>query len=143
MSESKSLTSGLAAQLPPASPAWTQVGGLSLPVDVPTAGYRLTFSKVSGQPRLGLRVQSRELLDRGIGLVWTVVWLGIAAALIAALRKLGPGLWFSPMLVWTAFAIGLLAWLLLPGPLGGLGFAVFVTAWLIGMFRFVKSRQAA
>jgi len=125
------------------SPQWTQVGGLSLPVEIPTTGYRLTFSKVSGQPRLGLRVQSRELLDRGIGLVWTVVWLAIAAALIAASRKLGPGRWFSPTLVWTAFAIGLLAWLLLPGPLGGFGFVVFVTAWLIGMFRFVKSRQIA
>jgi hypothetical protein len=128
---------------PASSPAWTHVGGLSLPVDVPTTGYRLTFSKVSGQPKLGLRVQSRELVDRGIGLVWTVVWLGIAAALIVASRKLGPGRWFSPMLVWTAFAIGLLAWLLLPGPLGGFGFVVFVTAWLIGMFRFVKSRQTA
>ena len=128
---------------PAFSPAWTQVGGLSLPVDVPTTGYQLTFSKVSGQPRLGLRVQSRELVDRGIGLVWTVVWLGIAAALIAASRKLGPGRWFSPTLVWTAFAIGLLAWLLLPAPLGGFGFVAFVTAWLIGMFRFVKSRQTA
>ncbi|MBI1314224.1 hypothetical protein GC176_23260 [bacterium] len=125
------------------SPEWTQVGGLSLPVEIPTSGYRLTFSKVSGQPRLGLRVQSRELLDRGIGLVWTVVWLGIAAALIVASRKLGPGHWFSPTLVWTAFAIGLLAWLLLPAPLSGFGFAVFVIAWLIGMTRYARSRQTA
>jgi hypothetical protein len=126
-----------------AAPEWTQVGGLSLPIDVPTTGYRLTFSKVSGQPRLGLRVQSRELLDRGIGLVWTIVWIGIAAAMIVAARKIGSGRWFGPTLVWTTFAIGLLAWLLLPAPLSASGFVVFVIAWLIGMTRYARSRQTA
>ncbi|MHC4878867.1 MAG: hypothetical protein ACYTGL_20650 [Planctomycetota bacterium] len=124
-------------------PQWTQVGGLSLPVDLPTSGYQLTFSKVSGQPKLSLRVQSRELVDRSVGLVWTIVWISVALALIAAVRQSGPGRWFSPALVWTGFAVGLLAYLLLPPPLSGCGFALFVAAWLVGMARFVKSRQTA
>jgi hypothetical protein len=70
-----------------AARGWTQAGGLSLLIDIPTAGQKLVFSKAGGDAKLALAVRPQESLSLGLGAVWGLVWLVVAALLLRALQS--------------------------------------------------------
>ena len=101
-------------------------GGLSLSVNVPTSGTRLTVSKVGGSPKLALSLRPQRSFQIATSLVWTLVWLvaglvGSTAVLrlgvsSAIRRRLGPGL----------IAVGLLIAFSISPPFSVCGLALFV-----------------
>lgn len=123
------------------TPEWTKVGGLSLPVDIPVAEQSLSFSRVGGEPKLALKIRSRELIDTGVGLVWSLVWLGIALTLIVAFSRVSTARELVHPLVWVLFFGGMLSFLILPGAFSGLGFVAFLLGLLALASRFVRSRR--
>jgi hypothetical protein len=126
-----------------ATPKWTKVGGLSLPIDIPVGEQSLSFSRVGGEARLALRIRSRELVDTGVGLVWTLVWLGIGATLIVTFSRVSTARELFHPTVWILFVGGLLSFLILPGALSGLGFVGFLLGLLALASRFVRAGRTA
>jgi hypothetical protein len=70
-----------------AAQGWTQAGGLSLLIDVPTAGQKLVFSKAGGDAKLALAVRPQESLSLGLGALWSLVWLVVAVVLLRSLQS--------------------------------------------------------
>ena len=102
----------------------TRVAGLSLRIDLPEAGQKLTFSKIGGDPLLTLGLRPRASLEAGFGLVWCVVWLVLGLGLASTLTR---GSVFARLLHHTPLvliAVGLVWYFLLP--VGALGFTLFV-----------------
>jgi hypothetical protein len=102
----------------------TRVAGLSLRIELPEAGQKLTFSKVGGDPLLTLGLRPRASLEAGFGLVWCVVWLALGLGLVSVLTRSGVFarlLHHSPLVL---IAVGLVWYFLLPA--GVLGFTLFV-----------------
>jgi len=124
-------------------PRWTKVGGLSLPIDIPTGEQSLSFSRVGGEAKLALRIRSRELVDTGVGFVWTLVWLGIAATLIVAFSRVSTTRELLHPAVWILFVGGLLSFLILPSGFSALGFVGFLIGLLALASRFVRSGRTA
>ena len=122
---------------------WTSAGGLSLAVDLPASGTPLRFTKVSGKPKLALRVRSRELVDRGFGLIWTVVWLAVAATLVVLFNRLAGRADFLKPVGRLLFGVGLISFIALSGPLSGLGFVCFLAGLILIAVEIVRSRQVA
>ncbi|MFT5324778.1 MAG: hypothetical protein ACI8P0_002643 [Planctomycetaceae bacterium] len=125
------------------TPQWTKVGGLSLPIDIPTGEQSVGFSRVGGEAKLALRIRSRELVDTGVGMVWTLVWLGIAGTLIVAFSRVSNARELVHPAVWILFVGGLLSFLILPGGFSGLGFVVFLLGLLALASRFVRAGRTA
>jgi hypothetical protein len=123
--------------------AWTSVGGLSLPVDLPASGTLLQFTKVSGEPKLALRVRSKELVDRSFGLIWTVVWLAVATTLVVLFNRLAGRADFLKPVGRLLFAVGLVSFVALTGPLSGIGFVCFLAGLVLVAVEVVRSRQPA
>jgi hypothetical protein len=126
-----------------ATPEWTKVGGLSLPIDIPVTDQSLSFSRVGGEPKLALNIRSRELVDTGVGFVWTLVWLGIAATLIVAFRRVSSARELLHPAAWILFVGGLACFLVLPGFYTGLGFLAFLLGLLALASRFVRAGRTA
>jgi hypothetical protein len=120
-------------------PQWTKVGGLSLPIDIPTGEQSLSFSRVGGEAKLALRIRSRELVDTGVGFVWTLVWLGIAATLITTFSRVSTTRELLHPAVWILFVGGLLSFLILPSGLSALGFVGFLFGLLALALQFVRA----
>ncbi|MBI5757682.1 MAG: hypothetical protein HZA46_04110, partial [Planctomycetales bacterium] len=102
----------------------TRVAGLSLRIELPEAGQKLTFSKIGGDPLLTLGLRPRASLEAGFGLVWCVVWLVLGLGLVSTLTRSGV---FARLLHHTPLvliAVGLVWYFLLPTSV--LGFALFV-----------------
>ena len=143
------------ANVNPSAPEWTRVGGLSLKVDIPATGQELRFSKVSGQPKLALKIRSRDVVSKGVGLVWTGVWIGIGIFLITTFRNIRrpADLWqpmkmFGVRSVWdmkmgALLAGGLISFLVLPDGWSALGFMCFGIGWLIIIARYVRAGRKA
>lgn len=127
----------------PSAPAWTKVGGLSLPIDIPTSEQSVAFSRVGGEAKLALRIRSRELVDTGVGMVWTLVWLGIAGTLIVTFSRVSTARELVHPAVWILFVGGLLSFLILPGGYSGLGFVGFLLGLLALASRFVRAGRTA
>ena len=127
----------------PSRPTWTKVGGLSLPIDIPTGDHSVGFSRVGGEAKLALQIRSRELVDTGVGMVWTLVWLGIAGTLIVAFSRVSNARELVHPAVWILFVGGLLSFLILPGGFSGLGFVGFLLGLLALASRFVRAGRAA
>jgi len=105
--------------------AWTGAGGLSLDMNLPQEGQKLTFSKSGGDGRLALGLRPRASLEVGFGLAWTVVWLLVALGLIAALGRTDALAAILHRLPLIAVGLGLAWFFLLPlAPLGFLLFAL-------------------
>ena len=122
---------------------WTSTGGLSLAVDLPATGEPIRFTKVSGKPKLALRVRSRELVDRGFGLIWTVVWLAVATTLVVLFNRLAGRADFLKPVGRLVFAVGLLSFVALSGPLSVLGFVCFLAGLILVAGEIVRSRQVS
>ena len=122
---------------------WSQVGGLSLAVDIPKDGRVLKFTKVSGEPKLALTLRSRELLDTGLGVIWTAVWIGIGAVLLFTFGRVGSRSSSTSAAVGVVlFGAGLASYLVLPNPLATLGFVAFVVGAITIAVRYARFRVA-
>ena len=106
--------------------AWTQVGGLSLAIDIPKSGQKLTFSKVSGAPKLTLSIRPRRSLEIGFGAIWSTVWIVIGLGLAVTIGKAGSATAIMRHIPKALIALGLLAFFLLPNPIKWFGFTAFV-----------------
>ncbi|MDA0919095.1 MAG: hypothetical protein O2945_08495 [Planctomycetota bacterium] len=126
-----------------AATEWTKVGGLSLPIVIPTGEQSVSFSRVGGEAKLALQIRSRELVDTGVGLVWTLVWLGIATTLVVTFSRVSTARELVHPAVWILFVGGLLSFLILPGGLSGLGFVGFLLGLLALASRFVRAGRTA
>lgn len=104
--------------------AWTGAGGLSLPIEIPQDGQKLTFSKSGGEARLALGLRPRASLETGFGLAWTLVWLAVAVALIAALARPDALHALAGRLPLILLGLGLAWYFLLPA--WALGLALFL-----------------
>jgi hypothetical protein len=106
-------------------------GGLSLPVTLPDAGHRLTFTKNGGDPRLTLSVRPRESFAAGLGLIWAAVWIGGALWGTSMLQQ--GRLDSSTVAARLLLVFGLLGTLLLPGAARYAALAAFVLGcgWLL------------
>ncbi len=122
-----------------ATSKWNKVGGLSLPIDIPTGEQSLSFSRVGGEAKLALRIRSRELVDTGVGFVWTLVWLGIAATLIVTFSRVSTPRELLHPAVWILFVGGLLTFLILPSGFNALGFVGFLVGLLALALQFVRA----
>ncbi len=117
-----------------AGPAHT--GGLSLPIEIPVDGNRLTFSKLGGGPALTLALRPRESVEQGLRWLWTVVGCGLA---VVVLRLLIVGrLNWTPVIATGAILIGLFTLLLLPTPVAWFGLPLI----LIGGATWLRTRTA-
>ncbi|MEX0718445.1 MAG: hypothetical protein WD066_17760, partial [Planctomycetaceae bacterium] len=108
-------------------------GALSIDVDVPIPpdATMLTFTKVGGDPRLALAVRSRDSLETGFGLVWSLVWLavGIGAA-VAFHRAESRGALVARIAV-ACVAVGAIGFFLLPAPWSGWLLALAIAGGLV------------
>ncbi|MFP6764921.1 MAG: hypothetical protein VB858_14945, partial [Planctomycetaceae bacterium] len=119
---------------------WTAVGGLSLAMELPVSGTPLRFSRVRGQPKLALRIHSKELLDRGFGLIWTGVWLAVAVTLIVLFNRMAVRTEFMKPVGRLLFVVGLVGFTALSGLLSGIGFFCFLIGMLLVGLEIVRSR---
>ena len=119
-------------------PLWTVAGGLSLEVDIPKDGQQLTFTKVSGDPQLTLKVWPRSVVETGFGMIWTVVWLAVGCTCALALSRSGLAglLRHSPKVMLT---LGLVLFFVLPVPVHWSGFALFLLGGLLLAIQYRRS----
>ena len=106
-----------------------QRGGLSLPVEFPTAGQKLVFTKTGGDPKLALSLRTKTTLRWSLAALWTAVWAVGIGLLLWAIYRPEAGM---PLLKRTAFwalgLLGVIGWCLLPGPLSGFALILLVVA---------------
>ncbi|MEX0727533.1 MAG: hypothetical protein WD065_14750, partial [Planctomycetaceae bacterium] len=122
--------------------AWTQRGGLSLPIDLPTSGQKLVFSKVTGSPRLALSLRTRETVATGVGFVWTLVWFAAAIVLVVSVLRFGLMSQIFYRLPEFLLAIGVVGYFLMPRGFGG--FAVlFLVMFVAGVIALAVRRRRA
>jgi hypothetical protein len=117
---------------------WTSSGGLSLVIDVPTAGRKITFSKIGGAPELAVGVRPKRSLKTGFGIVWALVWIAVAAFAVTLLSR-SQRLGVQQPLSKAAMTIGLVGFFLMTAPWSWLGFVLF----LLGALTFGFQRSAA
>jgi hypothetical protein len=106
--------------------AWTQAGGLSLPIELPVAGQKLVFTKTGSDAKLALSLRPKAALRFGLGVVWTAIWVMCAVLLAAALRRPDARPAVLRVLAWAALLVGLAGWCLLPAPLSLIALAAFL-----------------
>ncbi len=123
-------------------PAWTQVGGLSLPITLPTTDNKLSFSKVGGAPKLALKLQSNKVFKTGFELLWTVVWLVVGLTFTLMLLKTRPGASLQKPIAWLLVGVGLTSFFILPMPGQGFGFLAFVVGLLMLAARSLRKAAA-
>ena len=113
-----------------------------MPVDLPIDGdhlQKLTFTKVSGDPKLALALQPRETLEVGFGMVWTVIWLTLGIGLTVVLRGPQAGAGIRRHSPHAMIAVGLIVFFLLPAPISWLGFVLFLIGTLWFSFRYRRA----
>ncbi|MBC7819742.1 MAG: hypothetical protein IAG10_22900, partial [Planctomycetaceae bacterium] len=125
--------------------AWTQAGGLSLPIDIQREGNVLRFSRASGSPRLALSVRPNESDKLGLGLVWAAIWVSIAVWLLRLIAGSSSGSTCQQAIAGLS-ALGLLGMFFLPSPLSELCFLAFALSAIvlaIGVMRRRRQNAAA
>ena len=103
---------------------WTAAGGLSLLIDLPTTGRKLTLSKVGGAPKLAVSLRPVEFQKTLFGAVWLAVWGGLGLGIVAALRRPRAAATLLRLAPSALVLIGGLWYFLLP--LAPLGFALLM-----------------
>ncbi len=103
---------------------WTQTGGLSLAMPLPTSGQKLVFAKSGGDAKLALLLRPRRVLSLSLGVIWTVCCLALAAAFLISSRS-PRARKLIPIVIALLAAVGVVV---LAGPLSGLAFMVFLAA---------------
>lgn len=120
--------------------AWSAVGGLSLPIELPGKEQELIFSKVSGAPKLALKLRSREVVQTGFGLLWLAVWLGVGATFAVLFLRSSWKNDIGKPVAWLLIAVGLIVYVVLPQPLRSVGFLTFVAGLIMLGVRYVRAR---
>ena len=118
---------------------WSQPGGLSLPFELPTAGSKLVFTKTGGDARLALNLRTEQGVQRGLGYVWAIVWIGLALFVLVAVRGAAGRqalLTWSPVVVAVAAAGGVL---LLARPLNYLCLCLFFVSVMLIAWQLQRS----
>jgi len=110
-------------------------GGLSVDFEIPTGGQALRFATTGENPKLELSMRPRESIQQGMNLLWTIAWLGAGIGVIVALRRPGTLDLLKRHLAKGLIGVGLISYLLLPGGLAWLGFAVFLAGLVIFAFQ--------
>jgi hypothetical protein len=110
-------------------------GGLSVDFEIPTGGQTLRFATTGENPKLELSMRPRESIQQGLNLLWTMAWLGAGIGVIVALRRPGTLDLLRRHLAKGLLGVGLISFLLLPGGLAWLGFAVFLAGLVIFAFQ--------
>ena len=110
-------------------------GGLSVDFEIPTGGQTLRFATTGENPKLELSMRPRESIQQGLNLLWTMAWLGVGIGVIVALRRPGTLDLLRRHLAKGLLGVGLISFLLLPGGLAWLGFAVFLAGLVIFAFQ--------
>jgi hypothetical protein len=93
---------------------WTSSGGLSLLIEIPTDGQKLSFSKVGGEPRLMLGVRPHQTLQMALGFLWTAIWAIILLVVLATLRRPQATVVLARRLPWFIAGLGLLLYCMVP-----------------------------
>lgn len=127
-----------AAQLP----AWTSVGGLSIPMELPTNAQVLSFSKGGGNPVLTLSVRSSETTQRLWGLAWCGVALVVGLRVLRRIRRADDAWELLNLLANVALVIGLVAYICITGELGMCGFWLFVAGGFLKVCVNVRTHAA-
>ncbi|MBI1348332.1 hypothetical protein GC163_18815 [bacterium] len=65
---------------------WSQTGGLSLPIQLPTDGEHLVFSKAGGNAKLALRLKTVHSVQQGFGWLWAGLCTVLSIVVLAVLR---------------------------------------------------------
>ena len=110
------------------SSAWTQAGGLSLGFELPLTGQKLVFTKAGGDPKLALGLRPQESVRFGLNLAWTLVWLAVGLGVALAVSSGAAITGLARRVPLVVAVIGVLGFVLLPGPLSLLSFLAFVGA---------------
>ena len=108
--------------------AGTPTAGLSLDFDLPTTGQKLVFSKTGGDPQLTLAIRSQESLRQGLGLVWAIVWLSVGLSIVLVARAKSNRSRHLRRAIGVVSLLGVIGYLILPRPFGGVSFLLFVLA---------------
>lgn len=123
-----------------AANAWTQTGGLSLPIEIQLEGNVLRFSRASGSPRLALSVRPNESDKLGLGLVWAVIWGSIALWLLRLITGTSNGCAWRQTTTGLC-VLGLLGMFFLPSPVSELCFLMFALAAIVLAIGVLRSRR--
>jgi hypothetical protein len=99
-----------------------------VPIEIPTAGRKLTYFKLGGGAKLSLSVLPQETLRIGLGSIWTVIWLGLGLGLLVMLSRGRTRRANLRRLLCAMIPLGLIWFCLLPSNAGVAwwGFAVFL-----------------
>jgi hypothetical protein len=117
------------------APTSKQPGGLSLDINLPTSGRKLVFTKAGGDPKLSLAVRPEQSVRWGLAIVWSAVWVLIAAIILLTLRKASGLRRVVHLMPLVAVMIGVLGFLVLPAPLNAISFVLFVIGMSFLAFR--------
>ena len=124
--------------------AWTQVGGLSLPVQIPEEGGKTVFSRVGGSPKVTLALRPRQASTHTLTWLWSLCWAAFAVWVMRRIRHASSSQSFRPVLGFMA-GLAAIGFLLLPGDLRALSLLVFVVsligAMLIGARKLVEPQE--
>lgn len=112
-----------------------QTAGLSLGIELPSAGRKLVFSKVGGDPKLALAMRSSESVRWGISLVWSAVWLLTAISILFRLRNTAGLDRLIRQLPVFAVILGVLGSCVLPNPLSIGSFILFLVGMMTRAFQ--------
>ncbi len=123
-----------------AANAWTQTGGLSLPIAIQLEGNVLRFSRASGSPRLALSVRPNESDKLVLGMVWAAIWGSIALWLLRLITGTSNGCAWRQATTGLC-VLGLLGMFFLPSPLSELCFLTFSLAAIVLAIGVLRSRR--
>ena len=118
---------------------WTQVGGLSLPVQIPEESGKTVFSRVGGSPKVTIALRPRQASTRTLTWLWSLCWAAFAVWVIRRIRHASGSQSFRPVLGFMA-GLAAIGFLLLPDDLRVLSLLVFVVS-LIGALLIGVRRQ--
>lgn len=104
---------------------WTTSGGLSLPIDVPTDGQQLAFTKTGGNPVLTFQLYSENTIRSGISVVWLLGWAFAAAVLVGVCCRNSLGKSCCQRWGVTMLVLGITLFLLTPGGYAAIGLILF------------------
>ena len=122
---------------------WTQTGGLSLPLVIPTVGSETVFSRVGGSPTLTISLRPRQAWTRALTWLWSLCWVLLAVWVVRRIRTAASATSFRPVLG-IAAALGVLGYVLVPSDsdsgamLAKLSLAVFIVSLIAVMLIGVK-----
>ncbi len=122
---------------------WTQTGGLSLPLVIPTVGSETVFSRVGGSPTLTISLRPRQAWTRALTWLWSLCWILLAVWVVRRIRTASSATSFRPVLS-IAAALGVLGYVLVPSDsdsgamLAKLSLAVFIVSLIAVMLIGVK-----